>query len=61
METLIQIKCPQCQKKVAWSADNLYRPFCSQRCKTIDLGAWASEVYKLQAKEEQPSRDCSDS
>ena len=28
-----------------WNEDNVYRPFCSERCKLIDLGAWASERY----------------
>lgn len=38
--------CPRCKKPSAWT-DNPYRPFCSERCKMIDLGAWASEEYKL--------------
>ena len=42
-----RVKCPQCQKEVIWSPDYPYRPFCSQRCQTLDLGAWASEDYKL--------------
>jgi endogenous inhibitor of DNA gyrase (YacG/DUF329 family) len=32
----------------AWSLDNLARPFCSARCKTIDLGAWAADAYVLE-------------
>lgn len=52
-----RVKCPQCQKEVMWSPDYPYRPFCSQRCKTLDLGAWASEDYKLQAQEEQPAHE----
>lgn len=52
-----RVKCPQCQKEVIWSPDYPYRPFCSQRCKTLDLGAWASEDYKLQAQEEQPTHE----
>lgn len=38
------IKCPQCHKATIWS-DNPWRPFCSQRCKMIDLGDWASEKH----------------
>lgn len=38
----IKVKCPICEKEVAWTADNIYRPFCSERCKLIDLGEWAS-------------------
>ncbi len=41
------VKCPTCGKPVEWRADNPYRPFCSQRCKQIDLGAWASESYRV--------------
>ena len=37
------VKCPNCGKKVPWSADQLYKPFCCERCKLIDLGEWASE------------------
>ncbi|MEE1340565.1 MAG: DNA gyrase inhibitor YacG [Succinivibrionaceae bacterium] len=35
------VKCPTCSKDVEWSPNNPYRPFCSERCKLIDLGAWA--------------------
>jgi len=34
------VKCPTCEHAVEWTADNPYRPFCSRRCKLIDLGAW---------------------
>ncbi|MCK0509500.1 DNA gyrase inhibitor YacG [Aromatoleum anaerobium] len=43
------VSCPQCGAKVKWSADNPFRPFCSERCKQIDLGAWASENYRVPA------------
>ncbi|MDR2113454.1 MAG: DNA gyrase inhibitor YacG, partial [Candidatus Accumulibacter sp.] len=32
--------------------ENKYRPFCSERCKLIDLGAWASEAYRVPTREE---------
>ncbi|MFC6669548.1 DNA gyrase inhibitor YacG [Marinobacterium aestuariivivens] len=41
------IKCPQCGKPSEWSQDNSNRPFCSERCRMIDLGAWASEEYQI--------------
>ena len=41
------VTCPTCQRKVAWSADSPFRPFCSERCRLIDLGAWASETYRV--------------
>jgi endogenous inhibitor of DNA gyrase (YacG/DUF329 family) len=37
------VKCPTCGKTVEWSSDNKFRPFCSSRCKLIDLGAWLDE------------------
>jgi hypothetical protein len=41
------VDCPTCGKKVEWSEANKYRPFCSLRCKQIDLGAWAEEKYMI--------------
>ncbi|WP_281648539.1 DNA gyrase inhibitor YacG [Parendozoicomonas sp. Alg238-R29] len=41
------VKCPQCQKQVEWKPDNKYRPFCCERCRLIDLGAWAAEEHKI--------------
>ena len=44
-----EITCPGCRKKVNWE-NNKWRPFCSRRCKMIDLGKWASEDYKVSDK-----------
>ena len=41
------VDCPTCGRKVAFTAANRWRPFCSRRCKTLDLGAWASESYRI--------------
>lgn len=41
------INCPYCGKKGTWVADNPFRPFCSERCKLIDLGDWADEKNRL--------------
>ena len=38
--------CPRCGEASTWEG-NEFRPFCSERCKLIDLGAWASDEYKL--------------
>jgi hypothetical protein len=46
-----EILCPICQKKNSFSPTNVYRPFCSERCKLIDLGAWASETYSVPTNE----------
>lgn len=43
------VNCPTCGKKVEWTEKNKYRPFCSERCKQIDLGAWAEEKYAIPA------------
>ena len=45
------VHCPQCGGEAVWSADNKFRPFCSERCKLIDLGAWASESYRVPVQE----------
>lgn len=41
------VNCPTCGAPVEWVAGNVNRPFCSDRCKLIDLGAWASEEHKI--------------
>lgn len=47
------VACPQCGKEIVWSSENKYRPFCSERCKMIDLGQWAKEEYRVPADEQQ--------
>ena len=41
------IRCPACGGRSRYAADNPYRPFCSERCRNLDLGAWASETYRV--------------
>ncbi|WP_227817979.1 DNA gyrase inhibitor YacG [Nitrogeniibacter aestuarii] len=48
-DTFRIVKCPTCQKEVEWRPENRFRPFCSERCRQIDLGAWASESYRIPA------------
>lgn len=55
------VKCPQCGKPVEWSPQSRWRPFCSERCKTIDLGAWASEAYRVPAVDAPDHDTMSDS
>ncbi len=45
----MKMKCPICGTTTKWK-DNPYRPFCSERCKLIDLAAWADEEYKIEGK-----------
>jgi uncharacterized protein len=40
------MKCPSCGKEAPWS-DNPNRPFCSERCKLVDLGRWVNEEYRV--------------
>ena len=41
------VSCPQCGRPVEWSPKSRYRPFCSERCRLIDLGEWATESYRI--------------
>jgi uncharacterized protein len=41
------VDCPACGKKVLWSAESPWRPFCSERCKVVDLGDWAAERHVI--------------
>ncbi len=45
---MMKVCCPTCGKKVEWT-NNPYRPFCSKRCKLIDLGKWLNEEYRIGA------------
>jgi len=45
-----KISCPTCNKQNTWNHENVFRPFCSDRCKLIDLGEWASENRKIPGK-----------
>lgn len=46
----VTVKCPVCEKEVIWSAESAFRPFCSERCKLIDLGDWAAENHRIADK-----------
>jgi endogenous inhibitor of DNA gyrase (YacG/DUF329 family) len=43
------VTCPTCGGESVYSPDNPYRPFCSERCKNVDFGAWAAESYRVPA------------
>ncbi len=43
------VKCPKCGKEVEFTG-NEFRPFCSERCKLLDFGAWADEEFALPAE-----------
>jgi endogenous inhibitor of DNA gyrase (YacG/DUF329 family) len=53
------LRCPTCQRAIQWSDQFPYRPFCSDRCRLIDLGAWLSEKHAIpddapEAADERP-------
>ncbi len=41
------VTCPACQGNSLYHASNPFRPFCSERCKHNDFGAWASEAFRM--------------
>jgi len=45
----MKVTCPTCKIVTEWEGND-YRPFCSERCKLIDLGRWASEKYRILLK-----------
>jgi hypothetical protein len=42
-----RVACPRCGAQALFSPENPFRPFCSERCRLIDLGAWANESYRV--------------
>ena len=44
------VRCPTCRKEAPWEG-NPWRPFCSERCATLDLGGWASQKFAVPAEE----------
>ena len=57
---MAKVKCPSCGSQVTWNEQQKFRPFCSERCKMIDLGAWASDAYTIagpEDKEGDPMQD----
>jgi|TARA_B100001059_G_scaffold235716_1_gene282429 hypothetical protein len=56
-----QVDCPTCGSKVEWSTKATYRPFCSERCKLIDLGEWANEEKAIPGEPAQiPEQSAND-
>ncbi|MTW19497.1 DNA gyrase inhibitor YacG [Allochromatium palmeri] len=55
------VDCPHCGKPVSWTPDSRWRPFCSERCRLIDLGDWLEERHRLAADDEAPVEDGPDS
>jgi len=53
MSTEFEVDCPTCKKKVVWTNESKFRPFCSDRCQKIDLGAWADESYTIPVQQNE--------
>lgn len=51
------VACPTCAAAVAWTSENRWKPFCSERCKLIDLGQWATEKYRVPVEAQEPEAD----
>ena len=52
-----KVNCPNCGKENEYSLKNEFRPFCSERCKLLDFGAWADEEFALPTEETDLSEE----
>jgi len=55
-----KLKCPTCQQATHWE-NNPHRPFCSDRCRLLDLGCWADEEYKVPSEDQTGADDFEES
>ena len=54
------VKCPTCGGDSVYARSNPYRPFCCERCKNIDLGAWANEDFRVPERSPPDDQDFGD-
>lgn len=54
IERKLKVNCPTCKEIVEWDEKNKFRPFCSERCKLIDFGEWASERHCIAGEPVDP-------
>ncbi|CAI8851910.1 DNA gyrase inhibitor YacG [Methylococcus capsulatus] len=54
------VRCPRCGKPVPWNETQRFRPFCSERCRLIDLGSWANEDYAIPGEPIDPAEPSED-
>jgi len=54
------VKCPNCGRSVSWIPEQQFKPFCSERCKLIDLGEWAMEEKRIPGQSVQTENDSED-
>ncbi|MBA2653952.1 MAG: DNA gyrase inhibitor YacG [Gammaproteobacteria bacterium] len=43
----LNVKCPTCSTEIVWNEKNVFRPFCCERCRLIDLGDWIAEKHVI--------------
>ncbi|WP_462320272.1 DNA gyrase inhibitor YacG [Halochromatium sp.] len=48
------VACPTCGKRIIWGSESPWRPFCSERCKLLDLGDWLDENHRISEDLESP-------
>ena len=48
----MQVRCPTCRIKHEYRVQSAFRPFCSERCRLIDVGAWSQESFRIPVVEE---------
>jgi len=46
-EPRLEVACPTCGKRVPWTTEQRWRPFCCERCRLIDLGEWLGEERRI--------------
>ena len=51
-----QAPCPTCRKPITWDESSPWRPFCSERCRLIDLGDWLNEAHRIPAESDDESQ-----
>ncbi len=51
------VSCPKCGKPALFEKENPSRPFCSERCKLIDLGQWANEEFRVPSEQHSPQSE----
>jgi endogenous inhibitor of DNA gyrase (YacG/DUF329 family) len=55
LDNMKTVRCPTCGKESYYDVSNKYRPFCCERCATLDLGAWAEEKFAIPVEDLDPA------
>ena len=56
MKTL-SVQCPSCKKNVLMTKESPFRPFCSERCKSLDFADWADETHRIPGQSISPDEN----